>query len=193
MRLPARPVVQGSGYAELQAPRQLRPDNPSACPAAQMAGRLFNHTAVTYIRPAVQGYPMRLTANPSRPPRRSNDGQAILKAIWLSPETCSDLEKRVELWGFEPQTSDRKITTSATARQRNPGPVTGGRSGWSGSGGLGQGDSESERFELADMVACLAVLVDAAGVVAGAQFAEAGGGVGEQVPDDDQDGAGDGD
>ena len=33
----------------------------------------------------------------------------------------------------------------------------------------------------------------AAGVVAGAQFTEPGGGVGQQVPDDDQDGAGDGD
>ena len=39
----------------------------------------------------------------------------------------------------------------------------------------------------------LRLFVDAAGVVAGAEVAEAGGGVGEQVPDDDQDGAGDGD
>jgi hypothetical protein len=41
------------------------------------------------------------------------------------------------------------------------------------------------------VVAGLAVGVDAAGVVAGAQLVEAGGGAGEQVPDDDQDGAGD--
>ena len=33
--------------------------------------------------------------------------------------------------------------------------------------------------------------VDAAGVVVGSEVVEAGGGVGEQVPDDDQDGAGD--
>ena len=43
------------------------------------------------------------------------------------------------------------------------------------------------------MVAGLAVLVDAAGVVVGAEVVEAGGGVGEQVPDDHQDRAGDGD
>ena len=43
------------------------------------------------------------------------------------------------------------------------------------------------------MGAGLAVGVDAAGVVVGAQVMEAGGGVGQQVPDDHQDGAGDGD
>jgi hypothetical protein len=58
---------------------------------------------------------------------------------------------------------------------------------------VGEGDGEAERFELADVVAGLAVLVGAAGVVAGAEVAEGGGGVGEQVPDDHQDGAGDGD
>ena len=43
------------------------------------------------------------------------------------------------------------------------------------------------------MVAGLAVLVDAAGVEVGAEVVEAGGGVGQQVPDDHQDRAGDGD
>lgn len=37
------------------------------------------------------------------------------------------------------------------------------------------------------------VFVDAGGVVVGAEVVEAGGGVGQQVPDDDQDGTGDGD
>src|SRR5512142_1812860 len=60
------------------------------------------------------------------------------------------------------------------------------------SGGLGEGDGVAEGFELADVVAGLAVVVDAAGVVAGAEVVVAGGGVGEQVPDDDHDGAGDG-
>src|SRR5215218_2623645 len=64
--------------------------------------------------------------------------------------------------------------------------------GW-WSGGRLQGDLVAERLELADEVAGLAALVDAAGVVVGAQIVEAGGGVGEQVPDDHQDGAGDGD
>src|SRR6266511_302050 len=62
-----------------------------------------------------------------------------------------------------------------------------------GSGCGGEGDGEAEGFQLADVVAGLAGRVDAAGVVAGAQVVVAGGGVGEQVPDDHQDGAGDGD
>jgi hypothetical protein len=56
-----------------------------------------------------------------------------------------------------------------------------------------QGDGVAEGLELTDQAAGLAAGVDAAGVVVGAQVAEAGGGVGQQVPDDDQDGAGDGD
>ena len=56
-----------------------------------------------------------------------------------------------------------------------------------------QGDGLAEGFELADEVADLASLVDAGGVVVGAEFVEAFGGVGEQVPDDDEDGSGDGD
>jgi hypothetical protein len=51
----------------------------------------------------------------------------------------------------------------------------------------------AQRLELVDEVAGLAVAVDAAGVVVGAQVMEASGGVGQQVPDDHQDGAGDGD
>src|SRR6266568_5385360 len=95
--------------------------------------------------------------------------------------------------------SDRKITP-ARARQRTRqvmtgrsgvcrGPVINGW-GWR-SGCLGEGDGEAERFELPDVVAGLFVFVGAAGVVAGAEFMEGGGRVGEQVPDDHQDGAGD--
>ena len=49
---------------------------------------------------------------------------------------------------------------------------------WGGSGCLGEGDDVAERFELADMAACLALGVGAAGVVGGAELAEVGGGVG---------------
>jgi hypothetical protein len=42
-----------------------------------------------------------------------------------------------------------------------------------------------------DVAAGLLVLVDAGGVVVGAEVVEAGGGVGQQVPEDDQDGTGD--
>ena len=62
---------------------------------------------------------------------------------------------------------------------------------WIWSGGGFEGDAVAHRDQLGDVVAVLAFGVDAAGVVVGAEVAEAGGGVGEQVPDDDQDGAGD--
>jgi hypothetical protein len=59
--------------------------------------------------------------------------------------------------------------------------------------GLGEGDGEAEGLDLPDVVLQLAVGVEAGLVVAGAEFGVPGGGVGEQVPDDDQDGACDGD
>src|SRR5262249_15093299 len=58
-------------------------------------------------------------------------------------------------------------------------------------GGPDQGDGEAERLDLAHMVAELAVGVGA-GLVVVAEVAVPGLGVGEQVPGDDQDGAGDG-
>ena len=61
------------------------------------------------------------------------------------------------------------------------------------SGGRGQGDGEPKCLKLADVGAGLAVGVDAAGVEVTAEVVIASGGVGEQVPDDHQDGAGDGD
>ena len=62
-----------------------------------------------------------------------------------------------------------------------------------GLGGPGYVDVESERLDLPDVVAELAVGVGAGLVVAGGEVGVTGGGVGQQVPDDDQDGAGDGD
>src|SRR4029453_12075913 len=64
--------------------------------------------------------------------------------------------------------------------------------GWSGCC-WGEGDGEPQGVQLPGGVAGLLVLVDAAGVVAGARVVVAGGGVGQQMPDDHQDGAGDGD
>src|SRR5207302_2961969 len=54
-----------------------------------------------------------------------------------------------------------------------------------------QCDLVAEGFELADMVACLAAVADAVVVEAGAEVGVSGGGLCEQVPDDDQDGAAD--
>jgi hypothetical protein len=65
-----------------------------------------------------------------------------------------------------------------------------------GSGGVfagGEGDGQAESLELADVVADLALSVDVGVVVAGSEVVEPGFGVGEQVEDDDQDGAGDSD
>lgn len=54
-----------------------------------------------------------------------------------------------------------------------------------------EGDGVAEGLQLADVVADLLVLVETIGVVVGAQVLEAGGGVGQQMPDDHQDGSGD--
>src|SRR5512132_518362 len=62
-----------------------------------------------------------------------------------------------------------------------------------GLGGGFEGDLVAERFELADVVALAAFGVDAGVVEVGAEVVEAGVGVRQQVPDDDQDGAADGD
>src|SRR6516162_2216964 len=66
-------------------------------------------------------------------------------------------------------------------------------SGRYGSEGLGQGDLEAEGLDLPDVVAELAVSVGTGLVVARAEVGVPGGGVGQQVPDDHQDGAGHGD
>ena len=54
-------------------------------------------------------------------------------------------------------------------------------------------DSVTKGGELGDVVAQFSFGDDAAGVVVGSEVVEAGAGIGQQVPDDDQDGAGDGD
>src|ERR1700728_5100015 len=59
--------------------------------------------------------------------------------------------------------------------------------------GPGQGDGEAERLDLPDVVAQLAVDIGAGLVIAVAEVGVPGGGVGQQVPDDDQNGAGHGD
>ena len=56
-----------------------------------------------------------------------------------------------------------------------------------------EGDLVAERFELADVVALAALSVDAGVVEARAEVLVADGRVGQQVPDDDQDGVADGD
>lgn len=52
-------------------------------------------------------------------------------------------------------------------------------------------DVESHRGQLGDVVADLALGHDASGVVVGSEVVKPGGGIGEQLPDDHQDGASD--
>src|SRR5580704_1089755 len=70
-------------------------------------------------------------------------------------------------------------------------PRSGRKSRWSGC--WGEGDLVAECHELADEVAGPSVRVDATLVEVGAQVDEAGVRVGEEVPDDDEDRAFDGD
>src|ERR1700730_10720349 len=63
------------------------------------------NVTVVRTRPAVDGQFVRLSAGQRRPERRSNAGHPIWEASRTSLELGSDLEFRVELWGFEPQTS----------------------------------------------------------------------------------------
>src|SRR5690348_10350129 len=116
----------------------------------------------------------------SRPRRRSRS------ARWRRPWQTSPCHQ-----------PDRKITSRKWARGSRPGlgAVIGPGQGRYESGGLGRdGDGVAEqRLDLPDVVLDLPVLVGAGLVVAGAEVGEPGGGVGEQVPDDHQDGPGDGD
>jgi hypothetical protein len=58
------------------------------------------------------------------------------------------------------------------------------------SGGRGEGDLMAEDLELVNQVAGPAVLVEGGAVVVSTEVVEASGWVGEQVPDNDQNGAG---
>src|SRR6266849_806823 len=89
---------------------------------------------------------------------------------------------------------DRKITKRKWARGSGPGPgaVIGPGQGRYGLRGAGDGDGDAERFDLPDVVFDLLVLVEAGLVIAVAEVGEPGCGILQQVPDDDQDGAGDG-
>ena len=61
------------------------------------------------------------------------------------------------------------------------------------SGGWREDDAVAEGLELTHELAGPAVFVDAVGVVVGSEVAETGGWIGEQMPDDHEDGSGDGD
>src|SRR5436309_1541798 len=68
-----------------------------------------------------------------------------------------------------------------------------GEAGGCESDGWLQGDGVAEGFELPDQVVGLAGGVDVAVVEVGAEVVESGGRVGQRMPDDHEDGPGDGD
>jgi hypothetical protein len=89
--------------------------------------------------------------------------------------------------------TDRKIIRRKWACGSGPGPGSAIGFGRGRSGLRGDGDGEAECLDLLDVVLQPAVGVEARLVVAGAEVGEPVGGILQQVPDDDQDGAGDGD
>src|SRR6266536_187390 len=93
------------------------------------------------------------------------------KDLWFPPRSVQDLRQ-----------SDRKIPHLSWAGGSTRRSVSGAGFWLRWSGGLGEGDRVAEGFELADVVAGLAVLVGPAGVVAGAEVGVAGGGIGEVDP-----------
>ena len=86
-----------------------------------------------------------------------------------------------------PKISRGRANRSTAVRHGDGGAGRANR--WSGRGF--EGDLVAEGLELPDVVALLAVGADAGVVELGAEVVEAGVGVGQQVPDDDQDRAAD--
>ena len=54
----------------------------------QIQSSCSTHTTVIRIRHAILSQSVRRSASQKRPPRRSNDGQTILNAIWLDSESA---------------------------------------------------------------------------------------------------------
>src|SRR5580693_9860150 len=133
---------------------------------------------------------MRTAPVPTAPMRTWSSAQARSSASSSTGRASSPGRRRI----LDHRATDRKIDHLSGAR----GSAGGAGSGLAGgvgccSGGLGAGDGVAEGFELADVISGGPVFVDPGVVVAGAEVGISGGGVGEQVPDDDQDGAGGGD
>jgi hypothetical protein len=78
---PALSPAPSPDQGELAKPGiAVTPSTVSAKPLIGLAS-LFNRHDVHVLWLAVEHQPVRLSTSESRPPRRSNDGQAILKAI----------------------------------------------------------------------------------------------------------------
>jgi hypothetical protein len=76
-----------------------------AATASRPGGNCSTAPVIAGARGAICGQIMALDVHSSRPERRSDDGQTILKAALEGWKLGSHLGKLVELRGFEPRTS----------------------------------------------------------------------------------------
>jgi hypothetical protein len=116
------------------------------------------------------------TGDPVRSPAQGSGGSIGPRKLSLA---ASDANPKID---GEPAGG----STRRSAAEPGPSRWMGARSG----GGF-EGDHVAEGFELADVVALAALGVDPGVVEARAEVLVVDGGVGQQVPDDDQDGAAD--
>ena len=79
-------------------------------------GNCSTAPVIAGARGAICGQIMALDVHSSRPERRSDDGQTILKAALAGWKLRSHLGKLVELRGFEPRTSCMPSAGSTSAR-----------------------------------------------------------------------------
>src|SRR5581483_10234029 len=172
---------------------------PAACGAARppraRPGHLPRGPATCHAARPRRAQPVRLPRSRAKrfPAPHKYGYHAIFRARRRAPQIIADTDQE--------NCQKRGAAANRYAGMQN-GPVTAGGDGpgqgvmgvcWSGSLVVcGDGDGYAECFELADVVADLLVLAGAVAVVVLAEVAVAGPGVGEQVPDDDHDGAGDG-
>ena len=101
------------GWQSAQGHRRPQPRGATTLSGKQMTpprprrpgGSCSTTLVVAGVRGAIYGQVVALDVHSSRPKRRSDDGQTILKAALMGWRLGSHLGKLVELRGFEPRTS----------------------------------------------------------------------------------------
>ncbi len=114
------------GWRPAQGHRRPRPRGATTLSGKQMTpprprvpgGKCSTAPVIAGARGAICGQIMALDVHSSRPERRSDDGQTILKAASAGWKLGSDLGKLVELRGFEPRTSCMPSAGSASTAVR---------------------------------------------------------------------------
>jgi len=88
-------------------------------PRPRLPGNCSTTPVIAGVRGAICGHVMALDVHSSRPGRRSDDGQTILKAALKGRKLGFHLGKLVELRGFEPRTSCMPSQHSVTGMVRD--------------------------------------------------------------------------